>query len=309
MRPAFRDAMGGGVLGGTCLMVMVVVLSAAPGGEAFLCPAAVQRHGVATSGKMLQQRSAVNTRGIGSMTAGAGEGMLDVTSPDENASVTPSTQGPLRRFRSFFGGGGRGRDKAGEAAGEVLSEIGQALEGLETPEAGSEGGDAVGGLVTTTAATEEDQGRAAGGVSTVGSVKDLVVENKEVVAVVVAGVIGSRYLLVQKGGKRGRGGGRRRRRGGGGGGAAPKSPLAGIGQPRVSPEVAAADLKKRADSLKSANFDVDLDLFGDAVTDLPTRPPPPAPPAAEPSPSPADAMKGVSAAAAAATAAAVVGRA
>ncbi|CBN76079.1 conserved unknown protein [Ectocarpus siliculosus] len=296
MRPAFRDAMGGGLLGGTCLMVIVVVLSAAPGGEAFLCPAAVQQHGAAASGKMLQQRSAVKTRGIGSMTAGAGEGMLDVTSPYENASVTPSTPGPLRRVRSFLGGG-QAIDKAGEAAGEVLSEIGEALEGLETPAAVSEGGDAVGGLVTTTTASEEDQGRAAGGLSTVGSVKDLVVENKEVVAVVVAGVIGSRYLLVQNGGKRGRGGGRRRRRGGGGGGAAPKSPLAGIGQPRVSPEVAAADLKKRADSLKSANFDVDLDLFGDAVSDLPARPPPPAPPAAEPSPSPADAMKGAVAAA------------
>ncbi|CAM9812972.1 unnamed protein product, partial [Ectocarpus fasciculatus] len=188
-------------------------------------------------------------------------------------------------------------DKAGEAAGEVLSEIGEALEGLETPAAGSEGGEAVGGLVTTTAAAEEEQGKAAGGVSTVAGVKDLVVDNKEVVAVVVAGVIGSRYLLVQNGGKRGRGGGRRRRRGGGGGGSAPKSPLAGIGQPRVSPEVAAADLKKRADSLKSANFDVDVDLFGDAVSDLPARPPPPTPPAAEPSPSPADAMKGAVAAA------------
>ncbi|CAN0039214.1 unnamed protein product [Ectocarpus sp. 8 AP-2014] len=266
MRPAFRDAMGGGLLGGTCLMVIVVVLSAAPGGEAFLCPAAVQRHGAAASGKMLQQRSAVKTRVIGSMTAGAGEGMLDVTSPDENASVTPSTPGPLRRVRSLFGRkaataaavsalvsagapgsaealfgrGGKSSpempsvpaleqqletavgevvegveevasaiDKAGEAAGEVLSEIGEALEGLETPAAGSEGGNAVGGLVTTTTASEEDQGRAAGGVPTVGSVKNLVVENKEVVAVVVAGVIGSRYLLVQNGGKRGRGGGRR----------------------------------------------------------------------------------------------------
>ena len=54
----------------------------------------------------------------------------------------------------------------------------------------------------------------------------------------------------------------RRRRGGGG--AAPKSPTPGIGQPRVSPEVAAADQKKQADSLKSAVFDVDVDLFGDA---------------------------------------------
>lgn len=54
----------------------------------------------------------------------------------------------------------------------------------------------------------------------------------------------------------------RRRRGGGG--AAPKSPFAGIGQPRVSPEVAAADLKKKADSLKSVDFDIDEDLFGDA---------------------------------------------
>lgn len=69
MRPAFRDAMGGGLLGGTCLMVIVVVLSAAPGGEAFLCPAAVQRHGAAASsstglpsGIILQQRSAVKTR-------------------------------------------------------------------------------------------------------------------------------------------------------------------------------------------------------------------------------------------------------
>lgn len=54
----------------------------------------------------------------------------------------------------------------------------------------------------------------------------------------------------------------RRRRGTGG--AAPKSPSMGIGQPRVSPEVAAADQKKKADSLKNAKFDVDFDLFGDA---------------------------------------------
>lgn len=42
------------------------------------------------------------------------------------------------------------------------------------------------------------------------------------------------------------------------------SPTPGIGKPRVSPEVAAADQKKKAESLKSATFDVDVDLFGDA---------------------------------------------
>lgn len=69
MRPSFRDAMRGGVLGGTCLMVIAVVLSAVPGGEAFLCPAAMQRHGLAASssrgfptGKMLQQRLAGKAR-------------------------------------------------------------------------------------------------------------------------------------------------------------------------------------------------------------------------------------------------------
>ena len=47
---------------------------------------------------------------------------------------------------------------------------------------------------------------------------------------------------------------------------APRSPFAGIGKPRVSPEVAAADAKRKADSLKNVNFDVDLELFGDAGT-------------------------------------------
>lgn len=47
---------------------------------------------------------------------------------------------------------------------------------------------------------------------------------------------------------------------------APRSPFPGSGKPRVSPEVAAADAKRRADSLKKVNFDVDLELFGDAGT-------------------------------------------
>ena len=47
---------------------------------------------------------------------------------------------------------------------------------------------------------------------------------------------------------------------------APRSPFAGIGKPRVSPEVALADAKRKADSLKKVNFDVDLELFGDAGT-------------------------------------------
>lgn len=48
------------------------------------------------------------------------------------------------------------------------------------------------------------------------------------------------------------------------GGYAPASKYAGIGQPRVAPEVAAARAKEQEDSLKRANFDVDLELFGDA---------------------------------------------
>ncbi|CAM9935386.1 unnamed protein product, partial [Laminaria digitata] len=96
-------------------------------------------------------------------------------------------------------------------------------------------------------------------------------------------------------------GGRGRRRGGGGGGGRGGSPFAGIGKPRVSPEVAAADAKRKADSLKKVNFDVDLELFGDAVSDFPVRPPPPAPPAPEPVPSPSETIQGAMAARDAAT--------
>eukprot|EP00904_Undaria_pinnatifida_P007976 jgi/Undpi1/4308/HiC_scaffold_17.g07674.m1 len=97
--------------------------------------------------------------------------------------------------------------------------------------------------------------------------------------------VGGGQLEGRKGGKKG----------------APRSPFPGSGKPRVSPEVAAADAKRRADSLKKVNFDVDLELFGDAVSDFPVRPPPPAPPAPEPAPSPSETIQGAIAARDAAT--------
>eukprot|EP00752_Nemacystus_decipiens_P006609 g5944.t2 len=192
-------------------------------------------------------------------------------------------------------------EEAGEAAGEVLSEVVDGLDGLEAPSEESLAG-GVEGVATAELPPEVAEKKAVAGVSTLELAKDVLVENKEIAAVVVAGAVGSRFLLVKAGGKPGRSRGGRRRRVQGG--AAPKSPTQGIGQPRVSPEVAAADQKKKAESLKSATFDVDVDLFGDAVSDLPARPPPPTPPSAEPAPSPSEAMKGAVASRDAATAAA-----
>lgn len=44
---------------------------------------------------------------------------------------------------------------------------------------------------------------------------------------------------------------------------APTSPVAGIGKPRVAPEVLAEKARAQDESLKKAEFDVDLELFGD----------------------------------------------
>ncbi|CAM9706362.1 unnamed protein product [Pylaiella littoralis] len=357
MRSSFRGDTCG-VLG-CCLAAAVAaaLLSAVPGGEAFLCPAAVQQQGVPssrgtwTAGMAQKQRlSATGRERIGCLSAGDGEGVPAVPSRDENAS----REGPFRRARAFIGRKaataaavstlvsagapgpaealfGRGKapempsvpaiqqrledageeltetaegmfEEAGEVAGEALSEMSEAADALETPtEAEWEGegeGEGTSMASAVDAATGADKAAVAAkaegrAVSTIDMAKDMILENKEVAAVVLVGVAGSRYMLLKAGGKPGRSRGGRRRRGGKGGGAAPKSPYAGIGQPRVSPEVAAADLKKKTDSLKNVNFDVDVDLFGDAVSDLPARPPPPPPPAPEPSPSPSEAMKGV----------------
>jgi len=74
-------------------------------------------------------------------------------------------------------------EEAGEVAGEVLTEIGEALDGLQAPSTAaesSEGGDEGGGLgtpVTTAAATKTVPLKS---VSNLDLAKDLVVENKEV---------------------------------------------------------------------------------------------------------------------------------
>ncbi|CAM9662303.1 unnamed protein product [Ascophyllum nodosum] len=109
-----------------------------------------------------------------------------------------------------------------------------------------------------------------------GSLRRAVTENA---VVTILGVGGTTFAVSR--GRGGTGGGRRGRRSYGRNSAAsrsqaaaPKSPSAGIEKHRVSPEVAEADSKKE-ESLKNATFDMDEDLFDDAVSDSPARPSPP----------------------------------
>lgn len=73
-------------------------------------------------------------------------------------------------------------EDAGEAAGEALSEIGGALDGLETASEESLGGGVEGAKMAAVPA-ETAERKAAVGPSTLEMAKDLVVDNKEVVLV------------------------------------------------------------------------------------------------------------------------------
>ena len=77
----------------------------------------------------------------------------------------------MRRFQTL--------EEAGEAAGEVLSEIGDALEGLESPsEESLEGG--VEGVTAPAVPAESPEKKAVVGASSLELAKDLVLDNKEV---------------------------------------------------------------------------------------------------------------------------------
>ena len=71
-------------------------------------------------------------------------------------------------------------EEAGEAAGEVLSEIGDALDGLAVPSEESLEGGGVEGATTAAVPAETAEKKAAVGVSSLEMAKDLVVDNKEV---------------------------------------------------------------------------------------------------------------------------------
>ncbi len=74
-------------------------------------------------------------------------------------------------------------EEAGEVAGEVLTDIGEALDGLQAPSKaaesseGEDGGEGVGTTMATAAAPKTAPVKS---VSTLDLAKDLVVENKEV---------------------------------------------------------------------------------------------------------------------------------
>eukprot|EP00903_Cladosiphon_okamuranus_P022891 g21083.t1 len=267
MRPSVRDTCG--ALG--CSVAVMALLSAVPGGEAFLFPIAMKGASSCSGGlgvgkvRQLQQRLAA--RGIGcSMVADGGKEMpgVEVVALGKAGQET-SRKGPLRHVRELFGRKaataaavsalvgagapgsaqalfGRGKslempsvpaieqrledaagevleaaedvasalEDAGEAVGEALSEVGDALDGLETEkpsEASLEGG--VEGVATVAVPAKSVEKKPVAGVSTMELAKDLVVENKEVAAIVIVGTVGSRYLLVKAGGKPGRGRGGR----------------------------------------------------------------------------------------------------
>ncbi|CAM9662372.1 unnamed protein product [Ascophyllum nodosum] len=144
-----------------------------------------------------------------------------------------------------------------------------------------QGGASTGSLDGNVAAEAEDGDQPKGLKNSLsallGSLRRAMTENA---VVTIVGVGGTTFAVSRRRG--GTGGGSRGRKSYGRNSAAsrsqaaaPKSPSAGIGKPRVSPEVAEADSKKKEESLKNATFDMDEDLFDDAVSDSPARPSPP----------------------------------
>lgn len=216
----------------------------------------------------------------------------------ENTPSVPQVQEQLLEQSS---------DELGEAAeGMIKEEVEQALSdaAVEVDGVIEEGVDGVVASLGQDGETEalasaegsrtlpkrETKLSSSGAVGAYENLKAAIAEKPEVAALAIAGAAGATVLITRSNGS-GKAGRRRSGSSGRSGGYAPESPYAGIGQPRVAPEVEAARLKQQEESLKSAEFEVDLELFGDAEIEMPSRPPPPTPPVPEPPISPSEASE------------------